>query len=118
MPDSGQRTEKPTKRRLDRARKEGNFPSSREFVSSVQFLGFVTLMTAFAADGLARMAHLMRTLLARAFSTDLSPASAVSLARHVIAPELASLAAVAACWSRWWSSRNSRPRAWEFRWRS
>jgi flagellar biosynthesis protein FlhB len=93
MPDSGQRSEKPTQRRLDRARKEGNFPSSREFVSSVQFLGFVILMTVFAADGLMRMAHLMRTLLARAFSIDLSPASAASLARHVIAPELAPLLA-------------------------
>ncbi len=93
MADSGQRTEKPTKRRLDRARKEGNFPSSKEFVSSIQFLGFITLLTALGADGLMRAAHLMRTLLARAFSVDLSPASAVSLARHAIAPALAPLLA-------------------------
>ena len=29
-----QRTENPTQRRLDRARKEGNFPASREFVGA------------------------------------------------------------------------------------
>lgn len=89
--DTGQRTEQPTKRRMERARKEGNFPSSREFVSSVQFLGFVVLLSLFAADGLTRMRHLMRMLFARAFSIDLSPASAVSLARNAIAPGLVPL---------------------------
>ena len=43
MADSGQRTETPTQRRIDKTRREGNFPSSREFVSSVQFVGFVAI---------------------------------------------------------------------------
>jgi flagellar biosynthesis protein FlhB len=36
--EGGQRTEQPTQRRLIRARKEGDFPSSREFLASIQFL--------------------------------------------------------------------------------
>ena len=52
VPDD-QRTEKPTQRRLERARKEGNFPSSREFVSAVQFTGFVALMRDCSAEPLA-----------------------------------------------------------------
>jgi flagellar biosynthesis protein FlhB len=90
MADS-ERTEKATPRRLERARKEGNFPSSKEFVSSVQFLGFVTLMTAYGADGLARMTHLMRILLAGAFSAPLTPAGAISMIRQTVAPELVPL---------------------------
>jgi flagellar biosynthesis protein FlhB len=85
---SGQRSEKATPRRLDRARKEGNFPSSKEFVASVQFLGFVALMALYAASGMARAGRLMRTLLQRAFTTDVSPASVGHLAIQVIAPEL------------------------------
>jgi flagellar biosynthesis protein FlhB len=92
MADS-ERTEKATPRRLERARKEGNFPSSKEFVSSVHFLGFVTLLTAYSADGLVRMTHLMRLLLAAAFSASLTPAGAISMIRQTVAPELIPLLA-------------------------
>src|SRR5579864_4172 len=88
---SGQRSEKPTQRRMERARKEGNFPSSREFVASVQFLGFAALMVLYAASGLARGGRLMRMLLQRAFTTDITPANVGYLAIHVIAPELVPL---------------------------
>jgi flagellar biosynthetic protein FlhB len=73
---------------MERARKEGNFPSSKEFVSAVQFLGFVTLMAMYAAAGLARGGRLMRVLLQRAFTTDVSAANLGSLATQVILPEL------------------------------
>ena len=67
----GEQTEKPTQRRLDKARREGNFPASREFISSVQFLGFVTVVTTFGGTFLARLAYVMRELFARAFTLQL-----------------------------------------------
>ncbi len=81
-----QRTEKPTKRRLDRARKEGDFPASREFISSVQFLGFVTLAAAFGGTLLMRMARTMHSIFSRAFTMELTPATVVVLMRDEIFP--------------------------------
>jgi flagellar biosynthetic protein FlhB len=46
MPGSDQKTEKPTPRRLNKAREEGNFPTARTFVGSMQFLAFVSLLHA------------------------------------------------------------------------
>ena len=40
-----QHTEKPTPRRLDKARREGNYVSSRELLSAGQFLAFVSLLS-------------------------------------------------------------------------
>jgi flagellar biosynthesis protein FlhB len=91
--DSGQRTEKPTQRRLERARREGNFPSSRELVSSVQFLAFATLAALFGGTTLAGAARLMRRLLAQAFSTDLTATSLMQLARREIVPGFLTLLA-------------------------
>ena len=88
MADSGQRSEKPTQRRLEKARREGNFPASREFVSALQFLGFVALAGSFTSAWLIRMARLMRVLFARAFTIDLTPGELVTLLRRVIAPEI------------------------------
>jgi flagellar biosynthetic protein FlhB len=86
-----QRSEKPTKQRLDRARKEGNFPASRDFVTSVQFLAFVTLTTLFAATFFARIVGLMRALLTAAFTTDFTVIGVTAIARQVILPELTPL---------------------------
>jgi flagellar biosynthetic protein FlhB len=44
MPGNDQKTEKPTPRRLLKAREEGNFPTARLFVGSMQFLAFVSLL--------------------------------------------------------------------------
>jgi flagellar biosynthetic protein FlhB len=81
-----QRTEKPTQRRLDKARREGNFPASREFVSSVQFLGFVTVATAFGGAFLVRLAHVIRDLFTRAFTLQLTPVVMSTLMRDVMLP--------------------------------
>jgi flagellar biosynthetic protein FlhB len=86
-----QRSEKPTKRRLDRARKEGDFPASRDFLTSIQFLGFVTLLSLFAGAFLARIEGLMRTLLAAAFSADFTVGTVTAIARQVVLPGLTPL---------------------------
>ncbi len=91
MSDAAQRTEKPTKRRLDRARKEGNFPSSKEFVSALQFLGFVAIIGSFGGAWLMHMARLTRYLIATAFTIDLTSDQLVTLARRVIAPQMTPL---------------------------
>jgi flagellar biosynthetic protein FlhB len=91
--DSGQRTEKPTQRRLERARREGHFPASREFVSSIQFLGFVALAATFASEWLVGTARLMRRLLRAAFSTSVTPRGTLALLKEMVLPELAPLIA-------------------------
>jgi flagellar biosynthetic protein FlhB len=87
MADSS-RTEKPTQRRLDRARREGNLPTSREFISSIHFVGFVALAAMFGGVWLMRTARLMRAMLAAAFVTNLTVEGVVSLARQFVAPSL------------------------------
>jgi|SRR5579871_1460808 len=91
MAGIGQRTEKPTARRLERARKEGNFPSSREFLSSVQFVCFVAMISAFGRAWILRTARLMRALFAEAFTGDVTPARLMTLLRAVIVPEFVPL---------------------------
>lgn len=90
MADS-QHTEKPTQRRVDRARREGNFPASREFISSVHFLGFVALAVLFAGEFVLRIARVMRELLSRAFSTEITQAQLVSMSREFLIPLFAPL---------------------------
>ncbi len=111
-----QRSEKPTKRRLDKAREEGNFPSSREFTSSVQFLGFVTLATLFGGALLRSIEELMRKLLTLAFSFNFTVTGITTIARQVVAPELVPLligGGILTAITQ--SARNWRPRAWASR---
>ncbi|MEO8098601.1 MAG: EscU/YscU/HrcU family type III secretion system export apparatus switch protein [Acidobacteriota bacterium] len=88
MADSGQRTEKPTQRRLENARKEGNYPASKEFITAVHFMGVVAIVTSFSGAFLFRLMRLMRYLLSLAFTTTLSMQQVVALARSTIAPDL------------------------------
>jgi flagellar biosynthesis protein FlhB len=86
-----QREEKPTQKRLDKARKEGNFPASREFISAVQFTGFVTLSVTFGGALIRQIGMLMRTLLTFAFSGDLTVPRLVTLLRYEIVPRFVPL---------------------------
>jgi flagellar biosynthetic protein FlhB len=71
--DSG-RTEKPTPRRLQKAREDGRFPTSREFVSAVQFVTFIALLGAYGEECIASLENIMRTMLAGAFRGELTAA--------------------------------------------
>ena len=90
-----EQTEKPTQRRLERARREGNLPSSREFVSATQFVAFVALATGFSASWFFALMGLMRGLLKHAFAADFSGPltvdALVNLTNNVILPALAPL---------------------------
>src|SRR4249920_3632932 len=68
---SEQRTEKPTPRRLQKAREDGQFPVAKDFVSAVQYLGVVMILTAWGASWFQQTQHDFRRLLVRAFSVDL-----------------------------------------------
>lgn len=81
-----QHTEKPTQRRLDRARREGNFPSSREFLGAAHFAGAVTFIALFSGSFFTSLLQLIRQLFAIAFHSTLSQRDVVALARNFIAP--------------------------------
>jgi flagellar biosynthetic protein FlhB len=67
--DNGQRSEQATPKRLEKARKEGQFPAARQFVSAMQFVAFVIVLEAWGAQWFAELRVLMRRGLAAAFST-------------------------------------------------
>jgi flagellar biosynthetic protein FlhB len=86
-----QKSEQPTQQRLKKARDEGNFPASREFISAVQFTGFVTLSTIFGGSLLRQVGMLMRMLLAYAFTGDVSVPRLMTLLRYEIIPRFVPL---------------------------
>jgi flagellar biosynthetic protein FlhB len=81
-----QRDEKPTQQRIKKARKEGNFPVSREFISAVQFTGFVTLSVVFGGTLLRQIGMLMRSLLEYAFTGEITVSRLTTLLRYQIVP--------------------------------
>src|SRR5579872_5263752 len=83
MADQSQKTEKPTPKRLEKARKDGTFPSAREMVGAIQFLVFAFMLSAWGAGFLTQMRATMRWLLACAFSVPVSDAEVLRLAAEV-----------------------------------
>lgn len=68
----GQKTEQPSQRRLQKAREQGSFASSRQFIAGAHFLAFVTVLQWFGARWLADMGAVMRWLLQEAFTGELT----------------------------------------------
>jgi flagellar biosynthetic protein FlhB len=87
-----QKSEQPTQQRLKKAREEGNFPASREFISAVQFTGFVTLSVFFGGALLRQIGMLMRMLLGYAFAGDITVSRLMTLLRYEIVPRFVPLA--------------------------
>src|SRR2546423_441661 len=73
MADKSQQTEKPTQRRLEKARKEGQFPVSKEFVNGVNFLVFVVLLGSYGRSWLAGLVDTSKIVLNRSFHAELTP---------------------------------------------
>src|SRR5579875_3144099 len=67
MADSD-KSEKPSARRLLKAREQGNFLSSQQFISGAQSLAFVSLLNFFGYQWFLSVNLIMRDLLRRAFS--------------------------------------------------
>jgi flagellar biosynthetic protein FlhB len=84
MADKSQRTEQATPRRIEKARTEGQFASSRELIGAVQFVVFVAIVSNWGGAWLAATRRTMRLLIERAFSPDLSGAEVARLCRDVL----------------------------------
>ncbi len=83
--DKGQATEKPTQRRMERARREGQFTSSREAVAAMQFLCFSALLASTGSLLCGGLRNLARTLLAQAFVPgEMDPARVLGMANTVV----------------------------------
>jgi flagellar biosynthetic protein FlhB len=86
MSQKDQRTEQPTQRRLEKARKEGQFPVSREFVSSVQFTIFVALVVAYAPGWFDQAKAVLAHITAYAFQPNLSLQTWIALLYGLATP--------------------------------
>ncbi len=73
MADKSRQTEKPTQRKLEKSRKEGQFPVSKEFVNGVQFLVFVVILGTYGGDWLAALVSTSRMIFNRSFHVELTP---------------------------------------------
>lgn len=80
MSDRSGKTEEPTQRRLQKARKDGQFAAAREFVGALQFAVFLSLLGAGGAAWMAGFRASMRSVLAGAYSRELPPADLEHLA--------------------------------------
>lgn len=72
MPDQSQKTEKPTEKRLRKAREDGQFASSREFLGAVQFLAAVVILVSWGPAWFKDLQHVLRHLVLVAFKPELS----------------------------------------------
>ena len=67
MPDSSEKSEKASPQRLRKARKEGQFPVAREFVSAIQFYAFVALVAVYFPGWMQSVQAALRMGLRQAF---------------------------------------------------
>lgn len=81
MADQSGKTEEPTQRRLEKARREGQFPAAREFVAALQFAVFLGLLTAGGAAWMRGLETASRALWTRSFGGDLGTAELCHIAR-------------------------------------
>lgn len=84
MADRGQQTEKPTPRRIERARREGHFAVSRDLVSAIQFLAVVLLLAALGGEWFAQLRGSTRLGLAQAFRGELGTGDCLVLTRQML----------------------------------
>ena len=71
MSDRGQKTEQATARRLERARREGQFPTAKQFVAAAQFLAFTAILARWGDMWVQQARLTTRYLIGRAFAPDL-----------------------------------------------
>lgn len=96
MADSGQKTEQPTERRLQKARQDGQFASSRELVNAIPFLAFVFALGLWGAPAFRGSVQWMRSFLEQSFrgvsgSSILTPAALRTLVLNMVLPAMSPL---------------------------
>lgn len=101
MASTQDKTEKPSGKRLEKSRKEGNFVASREFIAAGQFLTFIALAGMWFSHWMSVMKQMLHQSLAQAFHSELNmttlPGLFWALVQQAVVPVaiLASLAATA-----------------------
>jgi flagellar biosynthetic protein FlhB len=88
MNPSGEKTEQATPRRLIKARKEGQFASSHDFVSGLQFTVFVVLIAQTGPSLLATLKDVTRGLFIQAFRADLGPSALIGILHEALSRAL------------------------------
>jgi len=83
MPDSD-KTEQATPKQLLKAREEGNFPSTRQFLAGTQFVVFVWLLENLGGRWVDELRLVTATVLYRAFGPELAPEDWLVMARDVV----------------------------------
>ncbi len=73
MADQSGKTEQPTQRRVEKARKDGQFPAAREFVAALQFMLFLGLLGMGGARWFRALRESTRAMFTMAFSAELTP---------------------------------------------
>jgi flagellar biosynthetic protein FlhB len=81
---SGEKTEQATPRRLIKARKEGQFAASHDFISGLQFTVFVVLIAQTGPSLLATLKEVTRGLFIEAFRGDLSPGTLIGILHEAL----------------------------------
>jgi flagellar biosynthetic protein FlhB len=79
-----QRTEKATPERLRKARKEGQFPAAKDFVSALQYLGVVIILTSWGAAWFRGIAEDLRHSILRSFTVQLDAVTLAALAKEMV----------------------------------
>jgi flagellar biosynthesis protein FlhB len=91
VPESNQ-TEKPTARRIKKARDRGDFPVSRHLLGGLQFLLAVILITSFFSQWVSGIARLMLGMFRRAAAGELNASELIYLARQCLISGVGGLA--------------------------
>jgi flagellar biosynthetic protein FlhB len=90
MADSHNRTEQPTQKRLQKARREGQFATSRELITAAQFVTFVMIIGMWFPGWLTGMKAMLHQALAAAFHQDLDvttlPGVALTMIQKAFVP--------------------------------
>src|SRR5579885_1947224 len=94
------KTEQPTQRRLEKARKDGQYPSGRELISALQLVVFLGLLGSGGASWFAGLRETARSLFSLVFASELSHENITHMAWKLFGaqfvPLLLSGAAIAA----------------------
>ena len=96
MQDKHQRTEKPSPQKIRKARQEGRFPTSREFVGGIQFFVFVAILVSLAPRLMGDLRSMFIQILSRATNAGISAASLPYVAQQATFPVVAPLVLIAA----------------------
>src|SRR5260370_6268021 len=92
MADTSNKTEKPTQRRLQKARREGQFASSRDFVGGLQFALIVAVFAAFGSTWVATLKQCTRAVIEQAFNSSLDSSRLAELIASTFKQALTPLA--------------------------